>query len=474
MKSFLSLSLSFIFFCCYGQGYKVVYTHGSNYKELPIYKSGKDSIQLVQLQSTIEEKANATKIDRKEIDSLLRVERKIRGTAITGYRKSFYPTKDFISFDSLFKIKDRSTITKLSISSVSTKEIPSEVFTCPNLEELELVNTSVTKIPRKLNRLSHLTTLSVYHNRSGKSIKLKRNKNIKTLIIRSLDAAQLPKSYSSFKRLVKLNLADNNLKHFPAEAVNHPTLKELVLHHNSISSIAENIKYTYRLEKLDLGSNQLKKINSSIKKFQYIKTLKLDNNLIEEIDGAIIHLQNLEEFVLYNNQLVHLPKEIYLLGNLKIIDLHHNHLEKLDMQPGQWQKLETLYAAFNNIYSISSAMGGLNHLQELYLHTNRLSSMPSTIGELSNLKILRINNNLLTEIPSSISRLKKMENLDISNNSLSSVSDDFFQFPELKILSVVNNPWDAASKDYLDQLTKTLRSKGISVHLNSFSDDEVE
>jgi Leucine-rich repeat (LRR) protein len=474
MKSILSLSLLLISFYSHSQGYKVVYTHGSNYKELPIYKSSEDSIQHQLLETAIERKMNRAEINPKEIDSLLRVERKIRGAVITGYRKIYYPTKGFLSFDSLFKIKDRSTITKLSISSVNTKEIPSEIFTCSNLEELELVNTSISKIPRRLKRLDQLTTLSIYHNHSAKAIKLKRNKNIKTLVIRSHNPNQLPKSYSSFKRLIKLNLADNNLKHFPAEAVNHPTLKELVLRQNAISIIAENIKSSSQLEKLDLGSNQLKKINNSIKKFQGIKTLKLDNNSVEEIDGEVGTLQKLEELILYNNKLKNLPKELYELPNLKIIDLHHNQLERLDIQKGQWQKLEILYAALNNLYTVSDEIGRLIQLRELYLHTNRLSAIPSTIGELSDLKVLRVNDNLLTEIPYSISRLKKLENLDLSNNSLNSVSNDFFQFPELKVISMVNNPWDAATKDYLDQLAKTLRAKGISVHLNSFSEDEVE
>jgi hypothetical protein len=47
------------------------------------------------------------------------------------------------------------------------------------------------------------------------------------------------------------------------------------------------------------------------------------------------------------------------------------------------------------------------------------------------------------------------------------------QFPKLKILSLVANSWEIDTKTKLIAQTKSLREKGVVVHLNSF-DESVE
>ncbi len=443
----------------------------SNYDQ-PIFKSKSDSVQFEKTQKLIREMVEGKKCDPKMMDSIFALSMEIRNRII-GYRKVYQANPDFFPFDSLAFKSDRSSITRLSISKVKSKKIPSEIFFCKNLEELELVNTSIGKIQKKLNHLPRLKTVFIYNNKPKRSLKLKKNKWIDTLLIRGDDPSKLPRNYSKFTALTRLDLAQNSLTNFPNGASKNKNLKELVLNNNSITLSNDLIKPHPFIEKLDLGKNQIKKVPASIGGFYSLKMLKFNHNNISEIDGTIAQLKKLEQLSFYSNQLASIPKEIYELASLKEIDLYYNEIERLDTKVIQWKKLEVLYLAFNKLFSLPDNLGELKNLQELYLHNNRLSSIPVSVGTINGLKVLRVNNNLLTELPNSLSKLQAIENFDLSNNSISSVPEWLFQFPRLKILAMVANPWEAEIKIDLPALAKRLRARGVIVHLNSF-DEEVE
>jgi Leucine-rich repeat (LRR) protein len=438
----------------------------------PIFKTKSDSIQFEKTQRLIKEMVEGKKYDPKMMDSIFDLSMEIRNRII-GHRKVYLRNPDFFPFDSLAFKSDRSAIKQLSLFKVKSKKLPIEIFTCENLEELELVNTSIGRIQKKLNHLSQLKTLCIYNNKPKGSLKLRKNKTIDALLIRGDDPSQLPMSYSKFTALTRLNLAQNSLSSFPNGACKNKNLKELVLNNNAITLSNDLIKPHPSLEKLDLGKNQIKKVPASIGGFGSLKTLKFNHNNIAEVDGAISQLKKLEQISFYNNQLTAIPKAIYELTSLKEIDLYYNQIERLDARVIQWKKLEVLYLAFNKLFSLPDNLGDSKNLQELYLHNNRLSSLPESIGTINNLRILRVNNNLLTELPNSLSKLRAIENFDLSNNSISSIPDWLFNFPDLKILSLVANPWEAETKSNLSTLAKGMRARGVIVHLNSF-DEEVE
>lgn len=440
----------------------------SNFDQ-PIFKSPSDSVQFEKTQKVFKEMSNGKEYEPKFLDSIFALSTELRDRII-GYRKVYVGNPDFFPFDSLAFVKDRSVIKQLSLSKVKSKKIPDAVLNCTNLEELELVNTSIGRIQKKLSRLPNLKTVFIYNNKPKRSLKLKKNTSITTLLIRGDNPTKLPHNYSKFRKLTKLDLAQNALTHFPNGASKNKNLKELILNNNDITFANDILKPHPFLEKLDLGKNQIKKVPASIGGFYSLKMLKFNSNTISEIDGAIAQLKKLEQLSFYSNQLASLPKEIYELASLKEIDLYYNQIERLD-QATQWTKLEVLYLAFNKLISVPDNLGELKNLQELYLHNNRLSSIPESIGDIKSLRVLRVNNNLLIEFPHALLKLRKIENLDLSNNSFTTLPNEIFEFPQLKILALVANPWEAESKKNIVILTKSLRAKGVIVHLNSFDED---
>lgn len=410
--------------------------------------------------------------ENKVLDSLMDMYRQIRERSI-GTRKVYRPHPEFFPADSLVFEKDKSQIVSLSISNRLAKSLPKELFECSALEELELVNTSVRKLPRKLRKLKKLQAVYVYNNRTSKSFVLRKNTSVERLVIRGEDPSKLPIRYKAFRNLRYLDLANNNLTSFPKGTGRNKKLVELIVSNNKITLENDAIDLHPSLEKLDFGKNKIIRVPASIQQFPKLKLLKFNHNQITAVDPAISRLTKLEQLSFYSNNLKTIPTGVMELRNLKEIDLYYNEIEKVDPTIAQCKHLEILYLAFNKIYSLPQQWDSLKQLKELYLHNNRISSIPSSIGSLSKLHTLRVNNNLLTEIPGSLQQLQQLEYIDVSNNSIRTMPLNTLQFPKLKILSLVANAWETETKTSLIAQTKSLREKGVVVHLNSF-DETIE
>jgi len=450
------------------KGTEVFQTANPSSSEQPIFKTASDSIQFHLIEKAFHESID--KMDAKAADSLSELLRKQYQTGTIGFRKVYHANWSFFSYDSLAQIKDRSSITRLSIGKLKSNRVPADVLTCKNLVELELVNTDISRIQRKLRKLPHLQTIYVINNKARQPLKLGKNANIKNLIFRGNNSLSLPKDFSPLQELTKLDLAKSTLVYFPRGLAKNRNLKELILTENALTLEEQSLPIYPSLEKLDLGKNHIKILPPTIGGFIGLKQLKFNNNSISTIPEEIGNLKKLEQLSFYNNQVAALPKGIYQLTSLKEIDLYYNQLKRLDSEVSQWKKLEVLYLAFNQLYSLPENLGELQTLEELYLHNNRLSEVPTSVGQLERLRVLRINNNLMTNLPPSLSRLALLENLDISNNNLTETPEKFFQFQKLKILSLVANPWDTEAIKRLDSIASKFRERGTIVNLTTFGE----
>ena len=436
----------------------------------PIFRSKRDSLSYLVLENHIA--AARTKAPEK-LDSLYREYGKIMEGGILGYRKVYRAS--FTPLDSLKLVKDLSQINQVSIIKFKGNKLPKEIFTCKNLEELELVNTSIKRIQGKLNKLPKLKRLIVLNNRPSVPLKLAKNTKIKTMIIRGENPSLLPANYKGLKNLSLLDLSNNNLEKFPTGMTQNKNLKQLLLTNNAITlTQKEDLPSLQFLEKLDLSKNRIRKVPAQVSNFTSLKQLKFNFNFIDEVSPDLAKLEKLEALSFYNNKLLSIPTGVYQLKNLRELDLYYNEIEKLEYTGGQWPKLEVLYLSFNRVYSVPDNIGKLSLIRELYLHDNRLISIPESIGKLTSLKVLRINNNLLTHLPESLINLTALENIDFSNNSISTLPIGLQNYTNLKILAMVNNPWEESTKDTVVSMAKELRKRNVVVHLNSYEIDVEE
>jgi Leucine-rich repeat (LRR) protein len=437
---------------------------------IPVFKTRSDSIAYYSNQHAMRtHDPLAPKLLR--MDSLWEVQQRIIRTGILGWKYVYKPDVTFVSLEDLrvgkVAAKD---VRKLSITNHSGKKFPDIVWQCEALEEIELINTRIKRLPRQLNKLSNLRSIELYNNRPSRRLKLAKNDKVTFLKFRSDQPNKVPSSFKKFTSLDSLDLSRNFLTEFPVIDRNK-RLRQLVLTDNNITLKHLKLRQNNTLQCLYLRRNKIEILPEAIGNLAALRKLSFNYNEISEVHEGIGRLQNLEELSFYQNKLTSIPKSFYKLKNLKVIDLYYNRIEKIEDDISNLSSLEILYAANNKIFSLSDKIGDLSNLKELYLHHNRISYFPTSLSRLKSLRVLRFNDNYFAAFPDPILSLTNLENLDISRNQLQSVPLEFGKYEKLRILVMTENPWE--DNETITALAKQLRSHGTLVHVNSMG-KEVE
>jgi Leucine-rich repeat (LRR) protein len=436
---------------------------GTRFVHIPVYRSEKDSIAIKLLNDEIDATTRVDPINPFLLDSLFGQWQLMMETGILRYRKDYKSTSGFFPYDSLRFRGDKSLITKISIDSKKLHDIPEDILQCINLQELEIVNSTLRRIQPELNALCSLKRIVIVNNQSKRHLKLKKNTSVTHLNIHGDSSSSLPRSYKKFEALVKINLSENGIRRFPNGARHNKKLLELDLQYNEITLKQNNIKPHVHLERLAMQYNKIESVPSSIKNVSNLKRLGFNNNTISKVAYEINRLQKLEYLSFYNNRLETIPLGLYEIKSLKMIDLFFNQLLILDDGITKaWPNLQILFVAHNQLSSLPENLDRLESLQEIHAYDNKLTQLPTSLCGMSSLKILRVNKNMLSEFPACFSELTSLEELDFSDNQINIFPVNIINFVNLKILAFSENPWQntSASKEVAD----TLRSRGVVVH----------
>ncbi|MEI9921798.1 MAG: leucine-rich repeat domain-containing protein [Bacteroidota bacterium] len=354
----------------------------------------------------------------------------------TIYRR----TPSFTPYTRLPSIVNKDSITKICINGNGRRRLREDsLLMYKNLEELELIDCKISRLPKKLMNKKSLTRLVISNNFPKRKLKLPKSTTIQSLTIRGDENKKLPRSYRKFKSLEVLQLSRNNMTKFP------------------------NISGCNKLVRLDLNGNKITRVPGSIGNHRTLKSLNVNNNKVSKVEAGIEKLTALEELSFYNNQLPAIPPMLYTMTSLKMIDLYSNKIPSLSKDVAKWKNLEILYIAHNTLYEVPEEIGQLKNLRELYIHHNMISKLPASIGNLTSLNVLRMNNNLMVEWPAGVTNLKQLTNLDCSYNELKILPIPEFDFRNLKILVIENNPWDPAVKKQMAVWISSLKKNDTVV-----------
>ncbi|TKY64937.1 Inactive leucine-rich repeat receptor protein kinase [Spatholobus suberectus] len=286
------------------------------------------------------------------------------------------------------------------------------------------------KIGRGLEKLQHLTVLSLSRNNLSGSIS---------------PALTLSNS------LERLNLSHNALSgSIPTSFVNMNSTKFLDLSENSFSGPIPKsfFESCSSLHHISLARNMFEgPVPGSLSRCSSLNSLNLSNNRFSgNVDFSGIWLLNrLRTLDLSNNALSgSLPNGISSIHNLKEILLKGNqfsgplstdigfclHLSRLDFSDNQFSgelpeslgRLSSLsyFKASNNLFTseFPQWIGNMTSLEYLELSNNQFTgSIPQSIGELRSLAHLSISNNkLIGTIPSSLSSCTKLSVIQLRGN----------------------------------------------------------
>ncbi len=434
-------------------------------QRVPVFSSKNDSIVYEKTHTALMDlfanRNDTSKIRYLKMDSLMNVTKVVRERSQIGWLYQYKPHTSFTSFDSMMLRKvDKQKITHLSISNFNGRKLPAELFACSHLQKLELVNTHIRKLQKKLNRLPHLASVDIYNNTPRKKLVLGKNSTVRELKIRGNNPEKLPKDYKKFFALDTLDLAKNLLTKFPNITHNH--VVKLILTENALTLDDLPTRKNLSLHDLLLGENKITIVPDRIINFPTLTKLNFQSKKITDVSVKLGELTDLEEISFYKNQLRDIPICLFKLKNLHLVDLYYNHIDSVQDDLGRLINLQVLYLSHNKLTHLPASIGELVNLRELYLHHNLISSLPESVINLKHLQVLRINNNLFTHLPNGVLHLSKLNNLDISSNNLNDLPSALGELTTLETLVMEGNPWSDPQEP--NDIAEKLRSHGTIVH----------
>ncbi|GLJ46363.1 hypothetical protein SUGI_0977260 [Cryptomeria japonica] len=240
--------------------------------------------------------------------------------------------------------------------------------------------------------------------------------------------------------LTVLNVSHNQLSYLPAAVGRLTMLKMIDVSSNLLCEIPEEIGSATALVILNCASNQLTSLPISLGKCIELTELKASNNHLTALPGELVHCSKLVNLDLQGNKITVLPDHLLCSWTiLKEINAANNNLTEISGSIGKLSRLIRLDLHQNRIPSIPSAFAGCSSLAELYLGNNLLSSIPVEFGALSSLGTLDLHSNQLTEYPEEACKLQ-LSVLDLSNNYLTGLPPQLGKMTSLRKLLLVGNP----------------------------------
>ncbi|XP_019051523.1 PREDICTED: plant intracellular Ras-group-related LRR protein 6 isoform X2 [Nelumbo nucifera] len=256
------------------------------------------------------------------------------------------------------------------------------------------------------------------------------------LILAHNNIEVLKEDVKNLSMLSVLNISHNRLSHLPAAIGDLPMLKSLDVSFNSILCIPEEIGSATALVKLDYSNNLLKDLPNSLGSCLDLSELKASNNSITRLPEDLVNCSKLMKLDMEGNKLAAIPENLLSSWTiLSELNASKNLLTSIPESIGTLSRLIRLDFHQNRISSIPSSIMGCCSLKEFYMGNNMLSSLPAEIGALSLLGTLDLHSNQLKEYPVEACKLR-LSVLDLSNNALSGLPPQI----GLKKCSLVSGP----------------------------------
>lgn len=185
------------------------------------------------------------------------------------------------------------TVRKVDLSFSQLKELPAEIGSLSQLEELHLRNNELTSLPDELGSLTRLEELDLRSNR----------------------LTTLPPAIAGLTSLEELDLGSNLLAELPAELGKLTKLEELKLMHNRLESVPPELGRLGDLSTLLLNGNRLATVPKEFGNLWSLQELDLNKNDLVSLPGELGRLHRLGLLALYGNpNLRSLPEEVSQLS----------------------------------------------------------------------------------------------------------------------------------------------------------------
>ncbi|KAK6132678.1 hypothetical protein DH2020_033561 [Rehmannia glutinosa] len=258
-------------------------------------------------------------------------------------------------------------------------------------------------------------------------------------VYKSLDAVGGDEKWWEAVELQKLILAHNDIESLKEDLKNLPLLVVLNVSHNKLSHLPAAIGELHMLKSFDVSFNSIVEIPEEIGSAASLVKFDCSNNRLSSLPSSLGHCINLSELKASNNNISSLPEELGNCSKLTKFDIEGNKLEMLSNNfIASCTMLMELNASKNLLSSLPESIGGLSRLIRLDIHQNRISSIPSSIKGCSSLLEFYIGNNALSSLPAEIGSLTQLGTFDLQTNQLKEYPVEACSL-RLSVLDLSNN-----------------------------------
>ncbi|KAI5083332.1 hypothetical protein GOP47_0003075 [Adiantum capillus-veneris] len=254
-----------------------------------------------------------------------------------------------------------------------------------------------------------------------------------------LDAASTDEKWWEVVELQKLLLAHNNIKVLANELGNLQSLTVLNVSHNQIASLPSSIGRLTLLKSLDVSGNTLSSLPAEIGAASALVRLNCSHNKLSSLPSSLGCCVELAELKAANNCLQALPIELQHCTRMLVLDVENNKLKEIPHGLlSSLVNLTEINAAKCMISELPESIGCLSHLIRLDLHQNAISSLPSAIEGCIILAELSLGGNRLSSVPVELKALTALGTLDLQTNQISEIPVEVCSL-RLSVLDLSNN-----------------------------------
>lgn len=176
---------------------------------------------------------------------------------------------------------------------------------------------------------------------------------------------------------VVADLSKNRFTELPEEVTEFPFLEKLHLYHNAIRVIPETVTSLQSLSYLDLSRNQLTSLPREVCMLP-LQTLLVAHNRLVSLPEELGRMSVLAELDAGCNEIIKLPSRMGDLSRLRCLDLRSNLLVQLPIEL-TYLKLVKLDISANRISVLPNELRKMKSLVDLILTDNPLTSPPAAL-----------------------------------------------------------------------------------------------
>jgi len=321
-------------------------------------------------------------------------------------------------------LRNKASLRMLDLSNQDVSNELDVLLQLSSLEELNLMGTNLTNLPKGLTGLKLLKKINLSYNESldvEQVFTVLQEMNLSSISLEGCKLPFLPYQLAKIKTLSTLNISNNYISDLPDNFSELTGLVELNLAMNYLDSIHAGLNTLPNLEILDLSFNTNVVIDHLINskldfpKLQEVKlvgvnnfpkTLNLRNGKLAKLDLSETSFKKIEQLSTDSFKVDHIIANDCKKLNYEFAckTLQNSGVKKLEISSSELERLPTGVQRMKELEELNIAESKINYLTSLNNHKN--------------LHRITINSDELSTIFSSVSRLKSLEYLNIKDTDI--------------------------------------------------------